>query len=123
MKNLLVMSLCSLLILSCAGRPPVPVDKYDSKETQLSKSAPHDITPLLKRRGAINDKQVKAEVGAMSSHILTGQEVFKKCNTAVFMVFTSTGISAFQGSGFFYLLKDSLSAIIMFLRAHGWALS
>lgn len=32
---------------------------------------------------------------------LTGQEIFKRCSPAVFMVFTSTGYESYQGSGFF----------------------
>lgn len=35
------------------------------------------------------------------SCLAKSQEIFKKCNTAVFMIFTSTGLQAFQGSGFF----------------------
>ncbi len=36
-----------------------------------------------------------------STKILSGQEIFKKCNSAVFMIFTSTGRQDYQGFGFF----------------------
>ena len=57
--------------------------------------------PLQGRGESTLSTKVTAEVGSGVSGKLSGHEIFKKCNTAVFMIFTSTGIQAFQGSGFF----------------------
>lgn len=118
MKKLSII-ICGLLLLGgCSGRPPAPVNSYGGTGSSTSYNTPGD-RPLLPRKGKTtagnqNRKplpgqrgasssltRTKAEVGSGLSGKLSGQEVFKKCNTAVFMVFTSTGNLGFQGSGFF----------------------
>lgn len=60
------------------------------------------------RRGA-DSKQLSTDAETLSSsnshsenkHIMTGKEIFRKYNTAVFIIYTSDGYSKSQGSGFF----------------------
>lgn len=116
MKRLHILLLLAL-VYSCSGRPPAPVDNYGGNGGSTSYNTPGNRPPLPGKRnsnsngqnrpplpghgGSTSSNKDKAEVGSLSSGKLTGQEVFRKCNTAVFMVFTSTGFQAFQGSGFF----------------------
>lgn len=117
MKNLCIIFLNFLLIYGCSGRPPVPVNQYGGNSGGTSYNTPDNRPPLPGKQGRNGNNQnrpplpgqgestsstkVKAEVGSGVSGKLSGQEIFKKCNTAVFMIFTSTGMQAFQGSGFF----------------------
>lgn len=97
MKKLLcIMAVASLL--GCSGRPPAPVDQYGNSSRNKPYNTPGNRPPLPGQGGS-STRPVKS--GSGSSGKLSGQEVFRKCNTAVFMVFTSTGTDAFQGSGFF----------------------
>ena len=48
-----------------------------------------------------NSEKPIAQRETASKNSMTGTEVFKKYNSAVFMVFTSDGEKAYQGSGFF----------------------
>lgn len=45
---------------------------------------------------------------AVGGKVLSGQEIFKRYSPAVFMVYTSTGLQTFQGSGFF-VTSDGLA--------------
>lgn len=106
-----------VLLYGCSGRPPAPINKYGSNGGSGSYTMQSNRPPLpgkrnsnenVKNRPPLPGKdssksgiKVKAEVGSNTAGKLSGQEIFKKCNTAVFMVFTSTGIDRFQGSGFF----------------------
>lgn len=117
MKDFCIIFLCFLLIYGCSGRPPAPVNQYGGKGGSTSYNTPDNRPPLPGKQGnngngqnrpplpgqggATSSTKVKAEVGSGVSGKLSGQEIFRKCNTAVFMVFTSTGMQAFQGSGFF----------------------
>ena len=117
MKKKFVILAGMLLVYGCSGRPPAPVNKYGGNGSATSCNIPNNKPPLPGKAnstgnssnrlplpgqgGSTSSAKVKAEVGTLSSGKLTGQEVFRKCNTAVFMVFTSTGLQAFQGSGFF----------------------
>ncbi len=117
MRRIVFILACSLLIYGCSGRPPAPVNRYGGSEGSTSYNTPNNRPPLPGKSnltgnnsnrpplpgqgGSTSSSKVKAEIGSLSSGKLTGQEVFRKCNTAVFMVFTSTGLQAFQGSGFF----------------------
>jgi len=117
MKRVLYIVGCILLIYGCSGRPPAPVNKYGGNGGGTSYNTPDNRPPLPGKGkasvgtanrpplpgqgGTTTSSKVKAEVGSLSSGKLSGQEIFRKCNTAVFMVFTSTGLQAFQGSGFF----------------------
>ena len=40
--------------------------------------------------------------------VMSGTEIFKRYNSAVFMIFTSDGYHTFQGSGFLFLLMGLL---------------
>lgn len=116
MKRLPILLLLAL-VYSCSGRPPAPVDNYGGNGGSTSYNTPGNRPPLPGKRnsnsngqnrpplpgkgGSSSGSKVKAEVGSSSAGKMSGQEVFRKCNTAVFMVFTSTGLQGFQGSGFF----------------------
>ena len=105
-----------VFLYGCAGRPSAPVNRYGGGGSTVYNTADNrpplpgqsnkasqssNRPPLPGQGGSTTTSKTKAEVGSLSSGQLTGQQVFKKCNTAVFMVFTSTGYQAFQGSGFF----------------------
>ena len=105
------------ILCGCSGRPPAPVNNYGGNGGSSSYNTPENRPPLPGKHsrndngqnrpplpgkgGSTSSSKVKAEVGSGSSGKLSGQEIFRKCNTAVFMVFTSTGLQGFQGSGFF----------------------
>lgn len=93
MKNLCIIFLSFLLVYGCSGRPPVPVNQYGGNSGGTSFSTSGNRPPLPGKHGRNGISQNRPP--------LSGQEIFKKCNTAVFMIFTSTGLQAFQGSGFF----------------------
>lgn len=49
-------------------------------------------------------KKRKADIGvklSSNTEVMSGPEIFRRYNSAVFMIFTSDGYNAFQGSGFF----------------------
>lgn len=50
---------------------------------------------VKKRKASINLKL------SSNTEVMSGTEIFRRYNSAVFMVFTSDGYNAFQGSGFF----------------------
>lgn len=93
--------LCCVLLGSCSGRPPAPVNNYGRNGGPTSYNTSGNRPPLPGQKGTTSSVNAKAEVGSGLSGKLSGQEVFRKCNTAVFMVYTSTGTQRFQGSGFF----------------------
>ena len=114
MKNTCIILLSFILIYGCYGRPPAPINQYGNGNGQSyntnkpplpgkqSNNGNRQNRPPLPSRGAPKSStEIKAEVGSIASSKLSGQEIFKKCNSAVFMIFTSTGLQAFQGSGFF----------------------
>lgn len=123
MKRLSILLILAL-VYSCSGRPPAPVDNYGGKGGSTSYNTPGNRPPLPGKRnsnsngqnrpplpgkgGSTSGQKVKAEVGSSTAGKLSGQEIFRKCNTAVFMVYTSTGLQGFQGSGFF-VSPDGLS--------------
>ena len=116
MKRLSILLMLAL-VYSCSGRPPAPVDNYGGKGGSTSYNTLGDRPPLPGKRnnnsngqnrpplpgkgGSTSGQKVKAEVGSSTAGKLSGQEIFRKCITAVFMVYTSTGLQGFQGSGFF----------------------
>ncbi len=56
------------------------------------------IIPSLEQK-KIKSKQAISK--SIQSHILEPTEIFKKYNSAVFMIYTTDGLGVFQGSGFF----------------------
>lgn len=115
MKHLCILFIGFLFICGCAGRPPAPINQYGGNNGSASNTpgnkVPHPGTqgnngnqqnrPPLPGQGG-STSSTKSKIGGLGvSSKLTGQEIFKKCNTAVFMVFTSTGLQDYQGSGFF----------------------
>lgn len=116
MKKLSLFLLLSILLFGgCTGRPPAPVNNYGGNGGASSYNTSRNRPPLPGKGPQRTNNQnrppfpgqvpfvpnAEAVIGSNVSGRLSGQEVFKKCNTAVFMVFTSTGATAFQGSGFF----------------------
>ena len=55
-----------------------------------------------------SESRKKSPVEHSTENIISGTEIFKRYNTAVFMVFTTDGYNAYQGSGFF-ISKDGLA--------------
>lgn len=117
MKKLSHIISCAILIAGCAGRPPAPINIYDENGRTASYNTRGNRPPLPGKGGATTSSNrpplpgqgrtatlstnAKTEVGLGLSGKLSGQEIFKKCNTAVFMIYTSNGAQGFQGSGFF----------------------
>lgn len=57
-------------------------------------------------KAVTNVRTSKRKVGidvklSSNTEVMSGSEIFRRYNSAVFMVFTSDGYNAFQGSGFF----------------------
>lgn len=54
-------------------------------------------------RTSIKEKEPEKEISTQSPNkkILSGADIFKKYNNAVFMVYTTDGSNSYQGSGFF----------------------
>ena len=53
---------------------------------------------------SLEQKKIKSKPAiskSIQSHILEPTEIFKKYNSAVFMIYTTDGLGVFQGSGFF----------------------
>lgn len=53
------------------------------------------------RNNGDDDENLSVESSSSSGRVLSGRDIFKKYDTAVFMIFTSNGLEEFQGSGFF----------------------
>ena len=116
MRRLYILLLLAF-VYGCSGRPPAPVNNYGGNGGSTSYNTTDNRPPLPGKRNSNGNRQnrpplpgkggsttgpkVKAEVGSSSAGKLSGQDIFRTCNTAVFMVFTSTGLQDFQGSGFF----------------------
>ena len=98
-----------VLFAGCNGRPPVPVSSsnYSNSRTSpaISRTNASSKRPPLPSKRDENAQDTKP---IRSDAALSGQEIFKKCNTAVFMIFTSTGYEEYQGSGFF-ITSDGLA--------------
>ena len=110
------LSISLLLLYGCSGRPPAPVEQYNRNKGSFSYNTTNNKPPLpgkekqirsasnrppLPSQGGNQSSSINAKEESLSSGKLSGQEIFRQCNTAVFMVFTSTGNQTFQGSGFF----------------------
>lgn len=99
-----------ICVIGCTGRPSVPpnLKNYTNSSTMPSRrgntTSERAALPINsgKPSSSPNIKQPQANAP------LTGQEIFKRCNTAVFMIFTSTGYEDYQGSGFF-ISSDGLA--------------
>lgn len=107
-KNIIIPIVSSFILIGCAGRPPAPVDNFERGSQQIRHNSSNSTQrpPLPGKRqksgNPVNPRTIEKLPSISSSTVtLTGQEIFKKCNSAVFMVFTSTGYQGFQGSGFF----------------------
>lgn len=82
-------ALCAtLLLVSCAHR---------TRNQQFGKGAPVERSNSSSKSYSKGSVEVKKPSGAS----MDGSEIFKKFNSAVFMVFTSNGFEDYQGSGFF----------------------
>lgn len=109
MRRALVISFIIVLCLSCTRRggsgssrsscrsTPIVYDSTNSNRRAArgpSRSVPVH-TPVSERTSE------RATSRSTSGKVLTAQEVFKRCNPAVFMVYTTSGFQNCQGSGFF----------------------
>ena len=93
--NRYIIPVLLLLLLSCAHRPrnqQFGKGTYTEKQEKPSerRASPSPDTSI---------KKVKTEKNSVKA--MDGPEIFKRYNSAVFMVFTSNGTEGYQGSGFF----------------------
>ena len=86
----------ALLIVLLFGYTSCTKAKRNKGEFHRSSSTV--IIPSLEQK-KIKSKQAISK--SIQSHILEPTEIFKKYNSAVFMIYTTDGLGAFQGSGFF----------------------
>lgn len=84
------------MLLSC-------VRKSGRKEDATQYKQPVNSEEVHRNRRKSTSKAEKLIMNRepASKNSMTGMEIFKKYNSAVFMVFTSDGRKAYQGSGFF----------------------
>lgn len=108
MKRLLVYALILLVTFSCTRRGGSGSSRTnssnrgthvefntDNSSRRSSRSTSRE-TPLPVHQPVAQSTSLQT-----SGKILSPQEIFKRCNPAVFMVFTSSGYESYQGSGFF----------------------
>lgn len=86
----------ALLIVLLFGYTSCTKAKRNKGEFHRSSSTV--IIPSLEQK-KIKSKQAISKF--IQSHILEPTEIFKKYNSAVFMIYTTDGLGVFQGSGFF----------------------
>ena len=86
----------ALLIVLLFGYTSCTKAKRNKGEFHRSSSTV--IIPSLDKK-KIKSKQAISK--SIQSHILEPTEIFKKYNSAVFMIYTTDGLGVFQGSGFF----------------------
>lgn len=86
----------ALLIVLLFGYTSCTKAKRNKGEFHRSSSTV--IIPSLEQK-KIKSKQAISK--SIQSHILGPTEIFKKYNSAVFMIYTTDGLGVFQGSGFF----------------------
>ena len=86
----------ALLIVLLFGYTSCTKAKRNKGEFHRSSSTV--IIPSLEHK-KIKSKQAISK--SIQSHILEPTEIFKKYNSAVFMIYTTDGLGVFQGSGFF----------------------
>ena len=86
----------ALLIVLLFGYTSCTKAKRNKGEFHRSSSTV--IIPSLEQK-KIKSKQAISK--SIQSHILEPTEIFKKYNSAVFMIYTTHGLGVFQGSGFF----------------------
>lgn len=106
MKRIMWVILCVTIMvvitISCVSHPPVTRGKRSSTRSSVAKRA------STKSSNSINNSTVDETnnsigggVNSSQDRVLSGSEIFKRCNSAVFMIFTSDGNVGYQGSGFF----------------------
>lgn len=86
----------ALLIVLLFGYTSCTKAKRNKGEFHRSSSTV--IIPSLEQK-KIKSKQAISK--SIQSHILEPTEIFKKYNSAIFMIYTTDGLGVFQGSGFF----------------------
>ena len=79
-----------MILISCAKRRSSIKYQNESRSIEVSKTLPDSKNTI-----AMTDHKKQP------TELLDGTEIYKKYNTAVFMIFTSNGEQGFQGSGFF----------------------
>ncbi len=88
----IILSLLVLLIASCAHKSGHRRDR-ERPSTSMSVRTERKFPRSTSRKSKIVNKR--------SSERLEGSQIFDRYGSAVFMVFTSDGSNAYQGSGFF----------------------
>ncbi len=110
-RKIQILALLSVLIISaCSQRPRIPQGNQNGgvshpvKQTHSVKNGGKPSLPNQRNKNNRISKPVKSlpndntKQGRMK---LQPQEIFEKHSPAVFMIFTTSGIQSFQGSGFF----------------------
>lgn len=90
--SLFFVCLIALLIVSCAHKSGHQRDRERPSSTTLESSD---------KRSSHSASRTNASINKRSSEKLEGFQIFDLYSSAVFMVFTSDGSNAYQGSGFF----------------------
>ncbi len=88
--HLIIAIVLPLSLLSCAH-----------KSGHVKKDNMTPMTYDNNRNGNSHNLQVVVTNNRGESNKMSGADIFKKYNTAVFMVFTTDGFNSYQGSGFF----------------------
>lgn len=104
MCRLLVLTFIILTCLSCtrrggsgSSRSSRSVVTYNTNRRTAGEA--NQITPVRSPSSQSPTRDVTSR--HTSKKMLTAQEIFKRCNPAVFMIFTTSGYENCQGSGFF----------------------
>ena len=108
MRKLLVLSFIVLACLSCTRR-----GGSGSSRSSRTTSVTYNTNNSSRRAARGSERTQSAQLPVSqpntqpvtsrhtTENVLTAQEIFKRCNPAVFMVYTTSGYQSCQGSGFF----------------------
>lgn len=91
--NAVIICLLTLLFVSCAHKSGHRRDREERPSTTMADRSDRKSSRSTSRKSRIVNKR--------SNHKLEGSQIFDCYSSAVFMVFTTDGSNAYQGSGFF----------------------
>ncbi|CDN31793.1 Serine protease precursor MucD/AlgY associated with sigma factor RpoE [Mucinivorans hirudinis] len=90
MRSLFIIIILCVILMSCERKSGRKFVNTKSQQTTQGSKTENS----LRRNDASNTSSKEKKT-------LSGPEIFEKYNSAVFMIFTSDGVTSFQGSGFF----------------------
>ncbi len=91
-----IILLCIVVLFSCENRS----GENNRQRTNVGKTYKTRSSNSTKNKSTTKHKD-SAQPNNSSNIKYSGNEIFRKCNTAVFTIYTSDGNSGYQGSGFF----------------------